>query len=132
MHFSAKGSKYFTLTALTKTRPFKTHNALTALKYNLWERGLEFEYFHATTDKQATRDEVFKIFSANISQFTIDSIIVEKRKTKPYLQNPSQFYRKIFEILLNYILERNKRKYAKIYIITDIIPINKKRNQIKN
>lgn len=38
MVFSEKGTRYFTLTALTKTRPFTTHQTLTELKYDLWEK----------------------------------------------------------------------------------------------
>lgn len=131
MVFSEKGTRYFTLTALTKTRPFTTHQTLTELKYDLWEKNIDFEYFHATEDTQATRNEVFNVISKNINQFTVDSVIVEKRKTQPSLQKSSNFYKKIFEILLNYVLERHKGKFQNVYVITDTIPINKHRKNIE-
>ncbi len=79
LDFSTKGTKFFTLTALTKIRPFKTSIPLIDLKHDLWEKGIEIEYFHATTNMQKTRDEVYKIISRNLRKFTVDSVIVEKR-----------------------------------------------------
>jgi hypothetical protein len=130
MVFSPKGTKYFTLTALSKTRPFLSFESMTNLKYDLWEKGIDFEYFHATEDTQITRNQVFNIISGNLPNFAVDSIIVEKRKTNPALQVPSNFYQKIFEILLNYVLQRHKDRYAQIIIVTDTIPIRQDRETI--
>ena len=85
LEFSEKGTKIFTLTALSKIRPFVIYEPLINLKYDLWQKGIEFEYFHATEDTQQTRDQVFNLISNNLSRFTIDSVIVEKRKTNPSL-----------------------------------------------
>ena len=57
LDFSEKGTKYFSLTSLTKIRPFVIYEPLVNLKYDLWEKGVDFEYFHATEDTQATRDD---------------------------------------------------------------------------
>jgi hypothetical protein len=130
MVFSPKGTNYFTLTALTKTRPFVAYEPMTNLKYDLWEKGIDFEYFHATEDTQITRNQVFNIISSNLPNFTVDSIIVEKRKTNPTLQVPATFYHKIFEILLNYVLQRHKDRYSRIIIITDTIPIKQDREAV--
>jgi len=131
LEFSDKGTQYFTLTALSKIRPFIIYEPLVNLKYDLWEKSIDFEYFHATEDTQTTRDEVFKLISNNLSRFTIDTIIVEKRKTNPSIQVHHLFYKKIFEILLKYVLERYRDKYSNIFIITDTIPIKKKRSEIQ-
>jgi uncharacterized membrane protein YpjA len=131
LDFSPTGTKYFTLTALSKVRPFETLSELTVLKYDLWERNIDFEYFHAAEDTQITRNGVFNILSKQHKKFTIDSVIVEKRKTYTALQTEILFYQKIFEILLNYILQRNKDEYDKIIIITDSIPIKKNRKNIE-
>jgi len=57
--FSPTGTKYFTLTCISKTRPFQIAPALDSLKYDLIETGLDIEYFHAAEDRQAVRDKVF-------------------------------------------------------------------------
>lgn len=131
LDFSDKGTRFFILTALSKIRPFLVFEKLTNLKYDLWEKDVNFEYFHATEDTQLTRDEVFKILSKHCRKFTINSIVVEKRKTHPYLQDDARFFQKTFEILLNYILSRNTDAYKKIIIVTDNIPIRKNRRNIE-
>lgn len=131
LDFSQKGSKHYTLTALSKMRPFFINEPLVNLKYDLWEKGIEFEYFHASEDTYTTRNEVFQLISNNLSRFVVDSIVVEKCKTHPTLQDHGRFYRKIFEILFNYILESNRGKFSQIFIIIDQIPIKKKKKDIE-
>lgn len=131
MDFSDSGTKYFTLTALSKIRPFVLSEPLFNLKYDLWEKGLEFEYFHASEDKIDTRTAVFNAIGENISKFQVDSVIVEKRKTHPTLQEHAKFYKKIFEFLLDYTLKRFSGLYSQVIIITDEIPIKKHRKEIQ-
>lgn len=131
LNFSSSGSRYFTLTALSKIRPFSIYEPLVNLKYDLWEKGIDFEYFHATEDTQHTRDEVFKLISTNLSKFTVDSLIVEKRKTHPSLQDHGRFYQKIFEILLNYVLTRYTTRFRHIFIVTDSIPLKRKKAELQ-
>jgi hypothetical protein len=131
MDFSSSGTKYFTITSLAKIRPFAVYIPLTNLKYDLWEKGFEFEYFHASEDSQITRNEVFNVISSNLSQFQIDSVIVEKKKTHPTLQNHGKFYQKVFEFLLDYTLKRLKGSYSQIIIVTDEIPIKKHKKEIQ-
>jgi hypothetical protein len=56
-----------------------------------WE-GFELgEYFHATTDKQAVRDEVYKVIVN--APFTIQATIMEKSKAQPQVpETKSRFY----------------------------------------
>lgn len=131
LDFTSKGSKYFSLTALSKIRPFTIYEPLVNLKYDLWEKGVEFEYFHATEDSYLTRKEVFDLLSNNLSKFVIDCIIVEKCKTHPTLQDHAKFYKKIFEILFNYLLERHRGKFSQVFIVTDQLPIKKKKKDIE-
>jgi len=131
LDFSNTGTAYFTLTALSRIRPFATNLPLLNLKYDLWEQGIDFEYFHATTDTQHTRDRVFGILATQLKEFNIDSIIVDKRKTNPSLREHHLFYQKVFELLLNYIFERYQGKFNRIFIVTDEIPVNKKRSEVQ-
>jgi len=109
------------MSAFSKLRPFTPLPELIDLKYNLWERGLEFEYLHAAEDTQRTRDEVFKILGQHMGDFRMDSIVIEKRKTNPVLQqNLGRFYKKALDILLKFLLQAYQGKFKEIFIITDL------------
>ena len=49
-----------------------------------WEGAKLGEYFHATTDKQAVRDEVYDVITQY--PFTVQATILEKCKTRPHLR----------------------------------------------
>ena len=80
LDFSKNGTKYFVLGGITKERPFHAYKELTELKYDLVERGMNLEYFHAAEDNQATRNQVFDIIEKNLTDVAMDAIIVEKPK----------------------------------------------------
>ena len=50
------------------------------MKYDLVERGMGLEYFHAAEDNQATRNQVFDIIEKHLADVAVDSIIVEKQR----------------------------------------------------
>jgi len=130
--FSPSGTRYFILSALTMERPFPSPQPLIDLKYDLWSLGTAIEYFHASEDKQSVRDRVFAVLSTNLSHFRFDSVIVEKRKTHRALQDDhSRFYRKMFDILIGYVLEGSRDSASQIIVVTDHIPIKKKKRQIE-
>ena len=130
--FSARGSRFFTMTSVLKFRPFETSARLAALRYDLIETGLNIEYFHASEDRQAVRDKVFDILCTDLERLEVDSIIVEKPKTGPALQNPNQFYPRMLGFLLSYVLRRVSFKdVAEVIVITDRLPIQKKRKAVE-
>ena len=98
--FHSDGSKYFLLTSIAKERPFAIYQGLADLKYDLTESGLTMEYFHAAEDKQPIRDKVFVVIQKHLANIRIDSLIIEKRKTVPALQQPEKFYPKMLGYLL--------------------------------
>ncbi len=130
--FSINGSRYFIVTALSVIRPFDAVFPLEELKYDLWESGLRIESFHASEDRQFVRDKVFNIISQKMTDYRVDSIIVEKCKTFPALQSDTaRFYKTIFGILLKYVLVKSSQKHSDVTFVTDSIPLKKKRNQIE-
>jgi hypothetical protein len=131
LSFKESGTRFYTLTLLSMLRPFNLSSELTDLKYNIWEDGIDFEYFHATEDSYSTREKVFKLINAHIDKFEVDTIIVEKRKTMPHLQNPVYFYQRIFKCLLDYVLTRHGKKFNKIIIVTNSIPIKQQRSDVE-
>ncbi len=130
--FSAKGTQYFLLGCITKERPFDASHELNELKYDLVEKGIGIEYFHAAEDQQATRNEVFKVICDHLTGVHYDAVIVEKRKTGPSLQMPVKFYPKMLGYLLKYVLESHDlTKYKEVIVFTDRIPIAKKKKSVE-
>lgn len=103
--FSKNGTKYFVLGGITKERPFHAYKELTELKYDLVQRGMGLEYFHAAEDNQTTRNQVFDIIEKNLADVAVDSIIVEKQKVVATLRADEQFYPKLLGTLLQEILK---------------------------
>lgn len=131
-NFSASGTRFFALTSITTTRAFPWDAPLLSLKFDLIEVGLDIEYFHAAEDRQAVRDQVFKIIGAHLSNLRIDSLIIEKRKTGPALQVLEKFYPGMIGYLLRYVLDpQNLGDIAEVIVITDNIPVSKKREAVE-
>ncbi len=131
-NFSVTGTRFFTFTTITKTRPFSWDAPVISLKYDLIEVGLDIEYFHAAEDRQAVRDKVFAIIGNNLTDLRIDSLIVEKPKTGPALQVLEKFYPRMISYLLRYVLDpKNLRNFSEVIVITDSIPVSKKREAVE-
>ena len=130
--FSPKGTKVFTLTGVTKLRPFVLGRALETIKYDLIEQGLELERFHASTDKQWVRDQVFAEIRRHLEHLRIDSLIVEKCKTGPALRLPGEFYPRMLGYVLRYIVNGvDLSKVGEVIVITDTIPIKRNRSAVE-
>lgn len=130
--FSHKGTKFFTITCLILQRPFPTYERLTRIKYDLLEKGLNLQYFHATEDKQMVRDQVFGVIQDHLGQFIVDSVIIEKRKTNPVLWEKGKFYVKVFGFMMKWVLQRRIDDHIKqLLIFTDEIPMEKDRQAIE-
>lgn len=111
--FSASGTKYFILTALSTTDPFAIGSPLLKLRYDLlpnYACGPKVEeqgYFHASEDTQAVRDQVFAALVGLTVPLRIDAVVAQKNKTHPTLQKqPVDFYMKIGEAALRYVFNR--------------------------
>lgn len=132
LDFSANGTRFFLLGALTKERPFNAYKDLTELKYDLVELGTELEYFHASENAQPVRNRVFEVIRRNLTGVRIDALVVEKRKTGPALQAEEAFYPRMLGYLLKYVLQQHDLKvFKEVLVFTDAIPIRKKRGTIE-
>lgn len=124
LDFSAKGTKYFQLAALTKERPFRAGQELSELKYDLVEEGIDLECFHASEDRQVVRNRVFEIIARHLEGVRVDSLLVEKSKTVPSLRELSRFYPEMLGDLLKYILGKyDVTKFTEVLVFTDRIPV---------
>jgi hypothetical protein len=126
--FSAGGTKYFIISAISKERPFRAYQEMTELKYNLVEDERDIEYFHASEDAQAVRNEVFAIIQRNLAGVRLDSLIVEKRKIAPAMRIIKVFYSKMIGYLLRHIINGyDLSKYREVIVFTDQLPVKKAR-----
>lgn len=129
LDFSAQGTRYFIMGAVTQERPFRAHGPLDDLRHEIIEGGLDLEYFHAAEDRQAVRDRVFATMCPHLATFKFDSVVVEKCKTGPALQEPHAFYARMVGYLLRHILGKYRlADFAEIVVITDRLPVQKKRS----
>lgn len=130
--FSEKGTRYFIVGSITAERPFPVYHDLTELKYDLAEQGTDLEYFHASENAQAVRDQVFAIVQRHLDGIQIDTTIVEKRKTGPALQVPEKFYPRMLGYHLEFILRQYRlTDYDSVIVYTDQIPVQRNREAIK-
>jgi hypothetical protein len=132
LDFSPNGTKYFCLSSVTCIRPFGWESSLLEVKNDVLESDLDICGFHASEDRQATRDKAFAVISTHLSQFRIDSLVVEKRKTQPHLQKIEKFFPQMIGYLVQYIWEQFKDSgHKEIIVMTDRIPVNKKRDAVE-
>lgn len=133
--FSSTGTRYLTLTAVVCSRPFHWYYKLTSAKYDLIEKAREEEYFHASEDQQATRDRFFLELATELENISIHSIVIEKRKAHPSVQPLEKFYPKMLGWLVKFIVRGIENQVARsqpeIIILTDKIPVSKKRKALE-
>lgn len=132
LDFSDHGTKYFTLTCLSKERPFRAYQEITELKYDLIENGINLEYFHASEDSWPVKNKCIDIISKNLQGIRVDSVIIEKRKAVAGLRQDEVFYPKMLGYLIRYVVQQYTiENYSMLHIFTDRIPVNKKRRAIE-
>lgn len=113
-------------------RPFSIDPPLTNLRFDLIETGVELEEFHAAEDRQATRNHVFSCITNNLDSVCADSVIVEKRKTHPKLQDPHRFYPEMLGYLLRWTVnEASLDSASEVIVGTDMLPLKKKRRALE-
>ncbi len=113
-------------------RPFPVYEALDAYKYDCLEYGLATEYFHCAHDNRHVRGRVFDIIGSHLDHFSIDALIVEKRKTEPSLTPDGRFYAEMLGSLLRRVVLRESKSEAKeVIVITDTVPYRRRREALE-
>ena len=133
--FSANGTRYFVLTSISMRRPFPVYEALNDYKHDCLEYGLDMEYFHCVADNNHVRKGVFDLIAAHLGgmrHMSIDSLVVEKRKTGPALREDMRFYPEMLGHLLKFVLPKELDAGAEeVIVITDKLPVNRKRQAVE-
>ena len=135
LDFSANGTRYFVLTSISMRRPFPVYEALNDYKHDCLEYGLDMEYFHCVADNNHVRKGVFDLIAAHLGcmrHMSIDSLVVEKRKTGPALREDMRFYPEMLGHLLKFVLPKELDAGAEeVIVITDKLPVNRKRQAVE-
>ena len=135
LDFSANGTRYFVLTSISMRRPFPVYEALNDYKHDCLEYGLDMEYFHCAADNNHVRKGVFDLIAAHLGgmrHMSIDSLVVEKRKTGPALREDMRFYPEMLGHLLKFVLPKELDAGAEeVIVITDKLPVNRKRQAVE-
>lgn len=127
LDFSHKGTAYYVLAAVTTTNPLVSSQELQQLKYQQLEEGNDTEYFHASEDKQTTRDLVISKLCSLKDTLSVHYIYAHKPKTYPALQNAASFYAKLGVTLIKFIVNYKTNGYDEIVIVFDKALTNKDR-----
>jgi len=128
--YTKSGSEYLVYTSLVTNNPYGLYDKLCNLEKNLKSRGIRLEkgYFHASEDRQIIRDEVYKVLRET-SEYEIDAVYVEKCKANPAIRDLPAIYKKVYGVLLRYVLSRYPG-VTKILIFLDEAPQQKKREAL--
>lgn len=130
--FSDKGSRYFSLTCVSTTRPFQFGYALDAYRYDCIEFGLDQEYFHCTDDNNHVRRRIFDIIRNHLDDLIIDSIVTNKKKAHAQWPDTKYFYAKTLGVRLTSVISQVDFSVVnEVIVITDSIPLKEKRTAIE-
>lgn len=129
LDFSPKGTAHFVLAAITALQPIQSSTELQNLKYRLLNEGEDVQHFHASEDKQATRDKVLGVINS-LANIHINYIHAEKCKTHPSVRDTADFYGLLGKTLLIYLLKDYKiAQFGQVVIIFDKALTKKEQNQ---
>ena len=120
LDFSPKGSRFFVLTSVSMRRPFLMYKFLDDHKYDYMEYGLNIEHFHCSEDNNRMRERIFNTISTHLNSIRIDSLVVEKNKTHPSMQEYKRFYPEMLGYLLKHVIPKEVGKATRdVIVITD-------------
>ncbi len=121
----ASASRYFILATVTLD-PGIVGRAMTDLRYELGWRGTGLDsVFHASTDAQAVRDEVFACLDP--LPFRVDATILEKRKALPRLQSEQKLYKMAWYLHFKWVAPKIARSGDRLFVAAASIGTKKKR-----
>ena len=119
-------SKYFILVTLTAPS-CAVGQALLDLRRELAWRGVGLSTeFHATTDEQAIRDEVFKVLVRH--DFRVDATVLEKAKAQPSIRpTEERFYQMAWYLHMKYVAPRVIRRNDELLVLGASVGTRKRR-----
>ena len=130
--FGNSGTRYLVLTSVGIFRPSPMWGRLDDYKYHNIETGTDIEYFHCYNDRRPVRRAVFNVIADHLDNMRICCVVNEKEKTAPEMRDDKRLYQWMLGYLLRRALSEELNAGAEeIIVITDTIPVNKKRRALE-
>lgn len=120
-------SRYFILATVTTEDP-RIGQALLDLRRALAWRGLGLNNeFHATTDTQAVRDEMFQMLWNH--SFRVDATILQKSKAQPSIRDTDeQFYKMAWYLHMKFLAPRIVAAHGELFVVGASLGTKKRRS----
>ena len=128
LNFKPNGSKYFLFGSLVVRDPWPLNDALGTLRRQLFSGQFIPAAFHASEDRQATRDRVFECICA-ASDLAYDVTVVDKKLVPEEYREESAFYTFIADFTLRLTIAQYPTADP-VYVTTDSLPLKKKRDAV--
>ncbi|HET7590769.1 MAG TPA: hypothetical protein VFK14_11380, partial [Solirubrobacterales bacterium] len=123
-------SRYFIIGTVT-LEDCSIGDELLALRRELAWEGLHLDSFHATTDRQAIRNQVFERIAA-CSGLRFDATILDKRKTiEKYRRDPILFYKLAWYLHFKFVAPRIASFNDSLLVVASSLMINRKKKAVK-
>jgi len=119
-------SQNFILCTVTMKDPGAIAGALMGLRMDLAWRGQHLDQvFHATTDPQAVRDEVFDLIKD--FDLRVDATILDKTKAQPHLQSEAALYKMAWYLHFKFVAPRIATQADRLFVGAASLGTKKKR-----
>ena len=132
LDFTEKGTEYFVLSAMMTFNPAESQRSLQTLKYDLLERGVDAEFFHASPDMQEVRNEVFRAINQSVN-LKFNFVYANKRTMPVSQQNSIDLYSETAQVVLRSCLNNRSvnSKTEKVIVIFDKTLTNKENSALQ-
>jgi hypothetical protein len=122
--FGHSGTRHFLLAGVLMWRPFSHLPALLDVKYDLLEEGLDLEYFHASEDRQAVRDRVFRCLASHVDRMRLCCVVACKAEVGEALRTPERLYSAAFDQLVRDAVHASAPAAGgSLVVVTDSLPV---------
>ncbi|MCY4597792.1 MAG: DUF3800 domain-containing protein [Bryobacterales bacterium] len=130
--FGNSGTRYLVLTSVGISRPSPMWGRLDDYKYHCIESGTDIEYFHCYNDRWPVRSAVFNLIAEHLDNMRVCCVVNEKQRTAPEMREDKRLYPWMLGYLLRRALSEEQTAGAEeIIVITDTIPVTKKRRAVE-
>ena len=117
--FSPNGTHFFVMAAVVALAPLDSAAEIQALRYRLLAGGLDLTGFHASEDRQTTRDAVFEAFS-RISTVRSHVIYGRKQQTEPHQRSDAALHSLFGHALMQFAISAYAAtEYRQVVVIFD-------------
>ncbi len=129
LDFGEHGTQFFALTGVVMRRPFRHLPALLDAKYDALETGLDLEYFHASEDRQAVRDQVLGCLEPHLAGLAAYAIVIRKHEVTCEMRRAERLYPAAFSQLMEIAMsgEEGGVLPSRVIVVTDTLPVRRER-----